>query len=265
MPKSLCPTLFVTALVICSSATASVITVDPANFASGTDISDVFEGVALSTLTIPAYTDDFSWPDNVPPLVQSAVYAIDCTPCAESTNGQTVFSPRATFDNGSFYPAFNFSDKVARQLTQESGPQMPTSEALAVNFDNATDYVEVIGGGAANSNFFRLDIWNLAGDLIGTCSSGASNSAGCTATQLGSSPVDSAWSKDQWSLSFQSALSDIAFITTGGWAGGQYVRSVAYNSAAVPEPTPALLISAGLLSLLISKRKRPASRMSMTA
>jgi len=234
-------TLAALTLILSQTSSADVVTLDPTAFSSGTDISNAFDGVSLATLTIPQYPADYSWPDNAPPLEVAAVYAYECTNCPSTGVHQSVFSP---IETGS-YPAYNFSEKVTRQMTQESGPQMAGSQALLVNFDSATDYVDVVGGYANNSNYFRLDIWNLAGELMGTCSNASSNSSGCNVAQT----------SDFWTLSFTSALADIAYITTGGWGGGQYVSAISFNSAAVPEPAAPAILAIGLTALLLGRRK----------
>jgi hypothetical protein len=259
MPNALRPAAALFAVLLCNAANASLVTIDPGSFASGTDISNAFTGASLATLTIPNYPDDYVWPDDGPLLEKSAVFAAECTNCAASTIGQTVFSPGQDPWGPGLATTFDYSEKVARQMQMQSGPQMPGSKALLVNFDEATNYVEVIGGGANNGNFFRLDIWNLAGELLGTCSSAAANNtAGCTSTVLGNSPNDPE-TRDQWSLSFQTDLLDIAYITTGGWSGGQYVRSVGFESGApveVPEPASLGLMALGLSTIVMGRRKK---------
>ena len=247
MSHALKASLTAAALLLSQTSTADVVTLDPTAFSSGTDISNAFEGVSLATLSIPQYPTDYSWPDNVPALQVSAVYAgttvnatIPCTGCPGAP--QAVFSPTET---GSA-PAYNFSDKVTRQMTQESGPQLAGSQALLVNFDSATDHVEVAGGNSNSGNYFRLDIWNLAGELMGTCSNASLNSSGCTAEETVS---------ETWVLSFTSALADIAYITTGGWGGGEYVSAISFNSAAVPEPAAPAILAIGLTALMLGRRK----------
>jgi hypothetical protein len=125
-------------------------------------------------------------------------------------------------------------------------------------FDHVTDSVQIIGGGASSGNFYRLDAWGIDGALLGTCVAypegyGYSYSTtGCSQRQLGNTTTESSYTKDQWILSFQTDFSKIAFVTAGGYGGGQYVRSLAFS---VPEPTVLSILCTGFLIMALARRR----------
>jgi len=253
--KIVCGVLFG---LLVKQASGYTITADPTYFSSGTELSTAFQGVTLSSLTI---TQQDTWSNSEIPEVSSMpIYSVLCSPCAQSTNGQYVFSPTATGNYGnssSFYPSFGEEEDVARVLTGDAhvpGTVIGSAVFMA-KFDHVTDYVQVIGGGATNANFYRLDAWGADGALLGTCVAFPGDYAGtpgCSQRQLGTTTTESAYTKDQWILGFQTDFSKIAFVTAGGYGGGQYVRSLAFS---VPEPSALGILGAGLLVMMFAGRR----------
>ena len=231
--------------VASTGVNAAFLTIDPSHFVAGTDISNAVAGATLSNIS-------GGYPPNTP-LTTSAVYATECTVCDDELNGQLVFGhgPLA-FDTSP--QSFDFADFAARYFEEDYSSTYHFVagrwNALRVDFSAPTSSVQILGGGARNGNFFLMDLWDSSGQRIGRCSSSFLD-PNCAPIALGSGEADP--SKSTWSFTFNSSAPNIAFITTGGWGGGQYVHSVSFE---VPEPSTLALFGLGFVALLLCRGRQ---------
>jgi hypothetical protein len=246
-----------TLLALSFAAHAEFINVDPDAFAAGTDISELFEGSTLTTLTVGPKPDDWS-PDDpyrVINLVESAVYTSLCPECAGAYNGTNVLGASATT-----YDDFFYANWIADIINKEPRFYYPGGvDALKVSFDGGSNYVKVNGGGKGYGNFFVVDFWDTEGDYIGRCSVGGPSydplSFGCSGELVDRVTFEQALNAkhDPSSIIFKDDFLKVGYITTGGWQGGQHVKSITY---AAPEPTPIVLLGVTLAGLVAMRMRR---------
>lgn len=254
----------ITGVVFCGFAGAGhayVVDVDPSQFAVGTNISNAFDGLQLSTLTFGSLPADYDgWEPGMDiERIQNPVYAQRCSPCStrehESLN---ILSPSSSQPQ-----SFMFAETAGYIINDEpfTGTRVAGSNALLVTFDEGSSYVEVTGGGVSG-NFFIVEYWDTNGEFIGRCSStlreNASDpeSSGCTRTYDGSAiNPDNAFSHDLWTLTWHDETRKVGIVTAGGLVGGQYVTSL---RAAVPEPGSfaALVLPLAMLAGIRQRRRK---------
>lgn len=229
--------LFLT-FVFSDVASAAIVTVNPANYAVGTNLSHIVDGVSLYGAS------------SLDPSQQYSLLASDCDPCRTPTDGQRVFGIDHIDYGITFSYEESFRKKVVGQYTDYSGPVF-----LAV-FDHPTDFVQVVGQ-SANVNSWYLDLWSADGTLLGSCVNSGPSAGFCSRTSIGGADPDFSWYQDQWQVGFQSDQQNIAFISVAGWAGPTYVQSLAFNNLAVPLPSAAWLFGSGLLGLFGAISRKP--------
>jgi hypothetical protein len=233
------------------SAQATMIQVNPAAYAPGSDISNVFRGVTLSNMAPD--------PNGIPvpdangilqlPIAYSPIYAVDCSPCRRDIDGKTVFGTAPSGPDSVFFWDAQYT---VEYLEGHAGDRYPSWNVLRADFDQPTNHIELIGGGASNGNFFRFDVWGTDGTHLARCTTGDLVPV-CGATSSGPAGDDELkWS---WSFDYNSGEANIGYITAGGWAGGQYVQSFAFDHE-VPEPATFAMFTFGLLAMFASVRVR---------
>jgi hypothetical protein len=219
------------ALAVSGFASAEVIIADPSAFAAGTDVTAAYEGASF--FTADSYDDGT--------ITYEAVLVGDCTGCRPAVDGKRVFT------QADGRTRFDYENSFAHSLRD---PNAPGSEGkvLLVDFDEQTNFVQIVGSQGNALSDLLVDIWDDGGNWLGSCRNGA-NAGSCSSQSLSGDELP------LWQLTFSSSLSNIGFITVGGSSGPGYVASVSYT---VPEPGPLALLVLGLAGLLIARRKNNA-------
>jgi len=241
--------------LVSGTASATLITIDANDFAAGTDISNVTPGVTLSSIWRAQSVDR----DPAAPieLNYAPIFATTCAGGAYNCStiaGDNVFGHEVHVGWAS--TGFANEGAAAGYISGELGNHN-SFEVFRADFENRTNFAQLIVGGAHNADYPRVDFWDLTGTLIGTCSSadsGSIQSPGCSVANLGdlSSPLPGF--REPWLISLASSTNNIAFVTAGGWAGGQYVSQLTFNR--VPEPETLGLMIAGAIGIAL-RRRRP--------
>jgi hypothetical protein len=226
----------VLALSLSGLASAEVIIADPSTFAAGTDVTHAYEGASL-------YTAD-SYSDGT--ITYESVLVNDCIGCKPAVNGARVFT------QADGHNRFDYESTFAYSLRNENAPGSD-GKVLLVDFDNQTNFVQIVGSQGNGFTSFMVDIWDDAGNWLGNCSNG--QATGKCSSKILSVPPNGSETQGYlpiWELSFVSDIANIGFITAGGSSGPGYVTSVAYS---IPEPAPIVLLALGVAGLLIGRRK----------
>jgi hypothetical protein len=235
------------AMLFASAANAGIIYVDPDQYAPGTDLSNQFQGISLSTI---------SQLDASSPINRSAVYAVECADCGSVMQGQMAFG----HNSGTGYRTdrFSFANSAGRYFGATDPALLGTRgvdtwEAALIEFDQGTNYVQLTGGGARTTNFFVVDVWGTAGNHLLRCYSGI-RTPDCNATPIPFGDIDP-WSEPDrfpWSFTITNSNFDIGYVTAGGFAGGNAFWSFSYNE--VPEPATLGMLLIGLYGIRLAKR-----------
>lgn len=243
---------YLLAIALCAFASAShavIVNVDPSRFESGTDISNAFDGVELSFVEIDQ--DGPLEPDSRGilrgPLVYSPIYAI------ELSTG-TVFGHKSG-PLPDDHVIFDFSDNIARYYADEP-PLRSTGwygNAFRADFDQPTNFVQLIGGGFGRGNYFAFDVWSTTGEHLANCINYPGSL--CNPTSLGPTEETVDPARYPYSFTFNSGAANIGFITAGGWSGGHYVHSLTFTKP-VPEPATWALLLIGIAGIAGFRRIR---------
>jgi len=237
------PRLYI--VILCSlltfNAFATVITIDPNDYTSGTDISFLTGGVTLQTVIVPQF--DYYGADGYGPkipLETSSVYAALCSPCRPFIDSQNVFGNDGF--GGSPSTVFFDANKVGAYMA--NGVGYPGSVALRAEFDKPTNFVEVTIGGALTGNFSYLTLWDISGKQItsGLSGFGSQMNAGGNPGE----PCD----RTACTFDFTSVDANIAMIIAGGYGGGEYIENMSFNRAQVSETSSIALLGVGLVALI---------------
>lgn len=252
-----------------ASANASLISVEPDNYAPGTDLStnSAHHGVALAT-----------WSSNGQGAYGfSPVYAAvdptcetDSGSCNYAVSGTNVFS--STPDGDGFGMAWN-ADTSAVDTFQILGESFCNCRdpfrGLLIIFDGQTDYVEISGRfwsdvpvlwafdsdlnwlGVSDHNSWVHLVSDIPCFLYGdvSCEQGPSGARNVLTTSYRS----------------QSGATDIAYVLAGGWSASASLDLLRFNapSHSVPEPGTLALLSLGLIGVGFVRRRRTCARMSI--
>jgi len=243
-----------------ANSNAGFITVDPDQFTAGSNLSNLFEGSTLTTLTVAPKPTDWSQDDPYRTIefLESPVYASLCEGCSGAYTGKNVLGASAAG-----YDDFFYANWVADIINEEPRTFYPEGiDALKIEFDGGSNYVKVNGGGRGYGNFFVVDFWDTAGGYMGRCSVGGPTydplSFGCRGDVANYATFEQALNAkfDPSSIIFKDDFQKVGFITTGGWQGGQNVKSIVY---AAPEPSAFLALFPALALLTYRTRRKNSS------
>ena len=203
---------------------AVLVTLDPNDYAIGTNLSNAQEGLTISRL---------QWPNGSPfdaPLSpqRSNVLATECSPY------YSCLTP-TSLGFGLTYMLYEFS--ACERGGSSCGPQV---NALELLFTNPTDAVSMLLTYGSDAPIMYA--YDTSGALIETCSG---YGAQC-GVEFEHGPYEFATT-----LSINREERDIARIVVGGMAGTSFAQSLTYS---VPEPGSLALFGIGLVGLLLRRR-----------
>jgi hypothetical protein len=233
-----------------SAAHADLITIDPDDYAPGTDLSHVVEGVILERLSQHGVGNRYT------PTV-SAIYAgVPCRtagatqPCTVAPTGDQMFAATPTSSGGSaFYDSWYANDCITRGTRPSGASGCVTGyNVLSVRFEAGTSFVSIDGMWTSDMQY--LYAYNAAGELVASCL-GAPTCM--TRAAAGGSYFTG-------TSSVYRAEADIAWIIAGGDNGVAGLDRLIFEApASVPEPATLGLLLAGLAGGLVTRRKKQAS------
>jgi hypothetical protein len=230
-------------------AHATLITVEPDDFTAGRYISFATSGVRLSTMTVTfAGMNEHGSPVYAPvygPVFAQEVSSICVTTHCAAT-GSKVFSHTYDPDPGAI-ALWGEAHHAGEYLF--GGPSDWVSRfrnALRVDFDRATDYVDILGQFFAGDGTW-LEAFNSSGESLGTCYGypWASNPCASAFSVFGS--ANEGWAR----YSITRASTDIAFIIAGGAANYRALDQLRF--AVVSEPGPLAILCAGLIAVALRR------------
>lgn len=209
-----------------TAAHALIIVVEPDNYAEGTNLSHIQEGLTMQFL---------AWPNGSPygnptePIV-SDVYAESCL------SSSAVYCPPPTGELGFGYTylAWDYASCVRGGGTCFGGTRV-----LEITFDSPTDYVQLAFSWLSDAPIMLA--YDDQNQLI--------SSAGCAF--CGGGPSEPRYTT--LSIRTEGREGGISRIVAGGAVGRSYADQLAYN---VPEPSTFGLLGAGLLGLGFMRHKR---------
>lgn len=242
--------LVLTACVLPVSARAErVVTIDPADYASGTPVSAPAPGITLADLTLQQTSAGTSTTPAVFSPVLQPVYAYD-----------GLFNPSPT--SSGWWTAGGFYDpSTSNCLIACSVGDSTNFDLLEVILAKPTSYASVLEFNDA-ANYTFMQAFNSSGQLIGTCGGiggGIGPYGGFPLTQSTGKPgcmtvVDgSDFDNTEWQFTISDSIRDISYLLIGGQNEGSEIGSVT-----VPAPTlpPAVWITTVGLGLLLATRRR---------
>jgi hypothetical protein len=246
------------------AAHATLITVEPDDFAAGQYISYATPGVTLSTMTLtPAGVNSEGRPFYMP--VYGPVYAQSVTPgctfvgfsCAGTGSNLFGYTPTST---PSTQPVmWGEAQHASYYLNGNTGEHLTNfQQAFRADFATPTSYVDILGQFWAGDGTW-LEAFNSAGESIALC---FGYPPGRDAT-FANSGCATAWSVNEsnegWArYSITSLASDISFIITGGAANYRALDQLRF--ASVPEPGALGLLGAAAAAAFWLTRRRRLSR-----
>jgi len=230
--KGLSLLLILANCAVCAPAWAVLVTIDPDDYAPGTNLTNLIPGVSISSFSSPG-NGTFSFSD---------VYAAQDAACllgpgnCRAVTGANVFTMDASgiFNSNQGW----FDSPNARRCFADVGTGSCSSEnfrALVISFDNPTDYVQISG-------WFTSD-WPL---LYAFDSS---------RTLIGGGSEEGIMQHDTSAATrYQSSLTNISFVVAAGWAASSTLDAFVYNDVSVPEPGTAVLFGLALVGFAASRR-----------
>jgi hypothetical protein len=226
--------------LVATAAHAEIITIDPDNYAAGTNLSSSIAGVGLS-----GYSKDFSGGA----VAHDAVYAASDPHCAtnpsecKAVTGAHVFSKESDGVED-FLGGVWFEANAARHCFEASLCSGGFS-ALLIDFATPTDFVEISGKFRSDSPL--LYAFDASRNFLG---------GGCCTTP-------GQWNSFTTGTSlFQSATANISYVIAAGWSASSSLDVLRYNDvSSVPAPGTALLFAAGLAGAWLARRRvRPVAQ-----
>jgi hypothetical protein len=228
----------VTLFGVSFGANATLVTIDPDDYALGTDLSHAGPGVTLQRLSQTGIT-------YYNPTV-SSVIAADCfsSRCGDP-DWTTEFSAPG-FGNSNGWGRVEYWYGCAS--TGHTGYCRDGFRVLDMVFDSPTDYLQIQTGWGSDTSAFMA--FNSAGERILYCNA-AQTSCGNGAVQTQTFGIGEHWT----TFTVQLASADIARVVFGGFMGGANIGEITYNTN-VPEPGTLALFSLGLLGAGLARRRK---------
>ena len=233
-------------LSLATTVDARIITLEPDDYASGANLSDLGQGAHLYT---------FSNLTGAPN--RSAVYAQSNSDCTSSPLACDAFSGTMGFSSdpgalgtlyGDWFDILSASICWRRVNVGGAGASCNDLEsftALLIEFDRPTDYVEL--SGAYLSDAPMLFVFDAAFNVIGTC---LQTSGGCTSTSV----HRSGYEYGLRTLSLATDAPTISYVLAAGAGGNTSLDLLNYR---VPEPATLGLFAVGLLGLMARRKTLP--------
>jgi hypothetical protein len=223
---------------ICAPAWAVLVTIDPDDYAAGTNLSHAVAGVSLSTFSSSgngsfAFSDVFS--------SQDAACVSNSVNC-KAVTGSKVFSMSsgAAYDSNAAWHDSPASYRCFQRVTTGSCTQ-DSFRALLISFDNPTNYVDI--SGVFTSDWPLLIALDSSRNLISFGTEEGAGMFGGTAASR-----------------YTSALANISYVVAAGWSASAHLDALRYDDMnhSVPEPGTALLFGLALAGFAAARRKRGA-------
>lgn len=218
-------------------ANATLVTIDPDDYALGTDLTHAGPGLTLQTLSQRGitYYDPAILPVIAADCASSSVRCGD--PDYTSEFGSTTSSVYGVIEN--WYGCSSVG---------HTGYCRDGFRVLDMVFDSPTDYLQIETGWGSDPPAFMA--FNSAGERVLYCSAFQA-SCGNGAVQTQTVGVGEHWSI----MTVQLASADIARVVFGGQMGGANIGEITYN-VHVPEPGTLALLSLGLLGAGLARRRK---------
>lgn len=220
-------------------ANAIIITIDPDDYAPGTNMSSIFADVSFG-----AFTGSGSL------FTMGDVYALEDPACAVrpddcfAITGTQVFGRFSSGQFGVSQLTWFDSPTAANCLPALLANRCPSLNfaALVINFRNPTNYVEISGAYMADSPL--LYAFDASLNRIG--SGGA----------LGPFPGPGEGIYATQTSSFESTTANIAYVVAAGWSASSSLDVLRYNDMSVPEPGTLTLFGLAVVGALAARRRR---------
>lgn len=242
------------AFLIGNPAAAVTITIEPDDYAVGTDISRAIPGVKLSTWTNRGANGVFHYD---PVAVTADQNCIDNPYLCRAVTGSHILDGPGFISEswGINTVAGCFTNSAVRAGTANCmGGGSSTMNALLVQFDQATNFFEISGtwhsdhveAFAFDSNFNIIGTWQLNFDFTRCYLSPEYQNGGDQPTEYCANTA-----------SLYTDTPQIRYVLAGSWAGIAWLDTMRFNSInSVPEPGTLALLGLGLAGLGFSRRRK---------
>jgi hypothetical protein len=228
------------AFLTARSAGATVITIDPASYASGTNVSTMFEGLTISVLENRANALGTYNPTSL----QAIVDACAIGPCGDPGGPTAGIGGIVGMAHH-----YDFCFQRSRQgLTSQDCRD--SWIVLELQFESGTDYVEI--DSIWNSDLPGLWAYDSQGNLVDMCYMAFPTASLGTHTTC-SFVEGSSNGSGLGTTTLRSDTTDIARVIFGGWVGAGTVTGISYS---VPEPGSLSAFLVGLSGIYWTTRKR---------